>query len=80
MNATNAANYLNGLIVGGTQLYSWVTTVNHNKWLKASSKNMKVSVIIPCYNFGEFIEQSILSAVNQITNFEYEIFWTISHR
>ena len=29
---------------------------------------MKVSVIIPCYNFGEFIEQSILSAVNQITN------------
>ena len=34
---------------------------------------MKVSVIIPCYNFGEFIEQSILSAVNQITNFEYEI-------
>ena len=33
----------------------------------------KVSVIIPCYNFGEFIEQSILSAVNQITNFEYEI-------
>jgi glycosyltransferase involved in cell wall biosynthesis len=34
---------------------------------------MKVSVIIPCYNFGEFIEQSILSAVNQITNFDYEI-------
>ena len=34
---------------------------------------MKVSVIIPCYNFGEYIEQSILSAVNQITNFEYEI-------
>lgn len=34
---------------------------------------MKVSVIIPCYNFGEYIEQSILSAVNQVTNFEYEI-------
>jgi glycosyltransferase involved in cell wall biosynthesis len=34
---------------------------------------MKVSVIIPCYNFGEFIEQSILSAVNQITDFDYEI-------
>jgi glycosyltransferase involved in cell wall biosynthesis len=34
---------------------------------------MRVSVIIPCYNFGEYIEQSILSAVNQITNFEYEI-------
>jgi len=34
---------------------------------------MKVSVIIPCYNFGEFIEQSILSVVNQITNFDYEI-------
>lgn len=34
---------------------------------------IKVSVIIPCYNFGEYIEQSILSAVNQITNFEYEI-------
>ena len=34
---------------------------------------MKVSVIIPCYNFGEFIEQSILSAINQITNFDYEI-------
>jgi glycosyltransferase involved in cell wall biosynthesis len=34
---------------------------------------MKVSVIIPCYNFGEFIEQSILSTINQITNFDYEI-------
>jgi len=34
---------------------------------------MKVSVIIPCYNFVEYIEQSILSAVNQVTNFEYEI-------
>lgn len=34
---------------------------------------MKVSVIIPCYNFDEYIEQSILSAVNQLTNFEYEI-------
>lgn len=34
---------------------------------------MKVSVIIPCYNFEEFIEQSILSAVSQKTNFDFEI-------
>lgn len=34
---------------------------------------MKLSVIIPCYNFGEFIEQAITSAINQNTNFEYEI-------
>lgn len=34
---------------------------------------MKVSVIIPCYNFEQYIEQSILSVINQRTNFEYEI-------
>ena len=34
---------------------------------------MKLSVIIPCYNFEEYIEQSILSAVAQKTNFEFEI-------
>ena len=34
---------------------------------------MKVSVIIPCYNFEEYIEQAILSAVSQKTNFEFEI-------
>jgi glycosyltransferase involved in cell wall biosynthesis len=31
---------------------------------------MKVSVIVPCYNFEEYIEQSLLSAVSQKTNFE----------
>ena len=34
---------------------------------------MKVSIIVPCYNFEEHIEQSILSAVSQKTNFEFEI-------
>ena len=34
---------------------------------------MKLSVIIPFYNFEEYIEQSILSAVDQKTNFEFEI-------
>jgi len=34
---------------------------------------MKVSVIVPCYNFEEYIEQSLLSAVSQKTNFEFEI-------
>ena len=34
---------------------------------------MKISVIIPCYNFEDYIEQSILSAVSQKTNFEIEI-------
>jgi glycosyltransferase involved in cell wall biosynthesis len=34
---------------------------------------MKVSVIIPCYNFEDYIEQAILSAVSQKTNFEFEI-------
>ena len=37
---------------------------------------MKVSVIIPCYNFEEYIEQAILSAVSQKTNFEFEILVT----
>ena len=34
---------------------------------------MKVSVIVPCYNFEDYIEQSLLSAVSQKTNFEFEI-------
>lgn len=34
---------------------------------------MKVSVIIPCYNFENYIEQAVLSALNQKTNFEFEI-------
>jgi len=34
---------------------------------------MKVSVIVPCYNFEEYIEQSLLSVVSQKTNFEFEI-------
>jgi glycosyltransferase involved in cell wall biosynthesis len=34
---------------------------------------MKVSVIIPCYNFEDYIEQAILSAISQKTNFEFEI-------
>ena len=34
---------------------------------------MKVSVIIPCYNFEDYIEQSLLSVVSQKTNFEFEI-------
>ena len=34
---------------------------------------MKVSVILPCYNFEEHIEQSLLSVVSQKTDFEFEI-------
>ena len=34
---------------------------------------MKLSVIIPCYNFSDYIEQSIISVLDQITNFEFEI-------
>jgi glycosyltransferase involved in cell wall biosynthesis len=34
---------------------------------------MKVSVIVPCYNFAKYIEQAIFSAVAQKTNFEFEV-------
>jgi glycosyltransferase involved in cell wall biosynthesis len=34
---------------------------------------MKVSVIVPCYNFEHYIEQCLLSVVSQRTNFEFEI-------
>lgn len=34
---------------------------------------MKLSVIIPCYNFENYIEQAILSALSQKTDFQFEI-------
>ena len=34
---------------------------------------MKVSVIIPSYKFVDYIEQSILSALCQKTNFDFEV-------
>jgi len=34
---------------------------------------MKVSVIVPCYKFVEYIEECILSILSQKTNFEFEI-------
>lgn len=34
---------------------------------------MKLSVIIPCYNFENWIEVAILSALAQKTNFDYEV-------
>jgi glycosyltransferase involved in cell wall biosynthesis len=34
---------------------------------------MKVSVIIPCYKFSKYIEQSVLSVLWQKTNFDFEV-------
>ena len=34
---------------------------------------MKLSVIVPCYNFEKFIDTTILSIITQVTNFEYEL-------
>lgn len=36
-------------------------------------KNMKVSVIVLCYNFENYIETCLLSILNQKTNFDFEI-------
>lgn len=38
-----------------------------------SNKKIKLSVIIPCYNFEDYIENAILSALSQKTSFEFEI-------
>lgn len=34
---------------------------------------MKLSVIVPCYNFEKFIDTTILSIIFQVTNFEFEL-------
>lgn len=34
---------------------------------------MKLSVIVPCYNFEKFIDTTILSIISQVTNFDYEL-------
>lgn len=34
---------------------------------------MKLSILIPCYNFSEYLEECIKSVLNQIMDFEYEI-------
>jgi len=31
--ATAASQFLNGLVIGGQQLYTWVTSTGHSKWL-----------------------------------------------
>lgn len=33
----------------------------------------KVSVVIPCYNYGAFVENAVESVIDQRTNFDYEI-------
>lgn len=35
--------------------------------------DIKVSIIIPAYNFGYYIDQAVLSALWQTTNFEFEV-------
>ena len=34
---------------------------------------MKLSVIIPCYNFENYIEECVFSVLKQITDFDFEI-------
>lgn len=35
--------------------------------------DIKLSIVIPAYNFGYFIDQAVLSALWQSTNFEFEV-------
>jgi glycosyltransferase involved in cell wall biosynthesis len=59
------------------QRYSWTETARKmaavfDKALEPH-KGAKVSVIIPCHNYAEFVDSAIFSALNQETTFEYEI-------
>lgn len=58
--------------------FSWDTTARQiadvfDMVLGEPAPQYKVSVVVPCYNYGKYVKDAVTSAANQQTNFPFEI-------